>query len=100
MSTLDGTLISMCEDRHSHQEGLKFLRVIDEVTPGRTGWPAIRSPRARLRRGIFPDVEELIVAIGDYVDKHNDNPNPLVWTTKASDVSEKVQRARGALDRR
>ena len=25
----------------------------------------------RLRRGIFRDVEELIMAIGDYIDKHN-----------------------------
>lgn len=33
MSTLDGTVISMCDDRHRHQEWLKFLRVIDHVTP-------------------------------------------------------------------
>src|SRR5215207_8014398 len=33
MNTLDGSVISMCDDRHRHQEWLKFLRVIDEVTP-------------------------------------------------------------------
>src|SRR5258705_6129133 len=33
MDTLDGTVISMCDDRHRHQERLKFLRVIDQVTP-------------------------------------------------------------------
>jgi transposase len=33
MDTLDGTVISMCDDRHRHQEWLKFLRVIDHVTP-------------------------------------------------------------------
>ncbi len=33
-STLDGTVISMCDDRHRHQEWLKFLRLIDQVTPG------------------------------------------------------------------
>jgi transposase len=62
MSTLDGTVISMCDDRHRHQEWLKFLRVIDDVTPPdkelhliadnyathkhprcRSGWPAIRA---------------------------------------------------------
>src|SRR4249920_22840 len=32
MNTLDGTVISMCDDRHRHQEWLKFLRVINEVT--------------------------------------------------------------------
>jgi hypothetical protein len=29
----------------------------------------------RLRRGVFRDVEELIMAIGDYIDKHNYNPS-------------------------
>lgn len=33
MSTLDGTVISMCDDRHRHQEWLRFLRVIDNVAP-------------------------------------------------------------------
>ena len=33
LNTLDGTVISMCDDRHRHQEWLKFLRVIDQVTP-------------------------------------------------------------------
>jgi hypothetical protein len=29
-----------------------------------------------LRRGVFRDVEELITAIGAYIDKHNDKPKP------------------------
>ncbi len=142
MSTLDGTVISMCDDRHRHQEWLKFLRVIDNVTPPDKELHLIadnyathkhpkvqkwltRHPRfrvyftptssswlnmverffrdlteQRLRRGIFRDVEELIMAIGDYIDKHNDNPKPFVWTAKASDVLEKVRRARAVLDNR
>jgi hypothetical protein len=52
----------------------------------------------RLRRGIFRDAEELIMAIGEYIDKHNDSPKPFVWTAKASDVLEKVRRARAVLD--
>jgi hypothetical protein len=52
----------------------------------------------RLCRGIFRDVEELIMAIGEYIDKHNDNPKPFVWTAKASDILEKVKRARAVLD--
>jgi transposase len=32
-STLDGSVISLCDDRHRHQEWLKFLRVIDDLTP-------------------------------------------------------------------
>ena len=142
MNTLDGTVISMCDDRHRHQEWLKFLRVIDYVTPSSQElhliadnyathkhpkvqrWLA-RHPRfhvhftptssswlnmverffrdlteQRLRRGIFRDVEELVMAIGDYIDKHNDKPKPFVWTAKASDVLEKVKRARAALNNR
>src|SRR5260221_5064563 len=33
LNTLDGTVIGMCQERHRHQEWLKFLRVIDDVTP-------------------------------------------------------------------
>ena len=35
LSTLDGTVISMCDDRHRHQEWLKFLRVIDDAHAAR-----------------------------------------------------------------
>ena len=140
MNTLDGTVISMCDDRHRHQEWLKFLRVIDEVTPrdqeihliadnyATHKHPKVQKWLARhlrfhiyftptssswlnmverffrdltqnqLRRGIFRDVEDLVVAIGEYIDKHNDNPKPFVWTAKATDILEKIKRARKVLD--
>jgi transposase len=47
----------------------------------------------RLRRGVFRDVEELILAIDQYVDRHNEQPKPFIWTAKASDILEKVKRA-------
>ena len=142
LNTLDGTVISMCDDQHRHQEWLKFLRVIDQVTPERKeihliadNYATHKHPRVqrwltrhprfhvyftptssswlnmverffrdltenRLRRGIFHDVEELIMAIGDYIDKHNEKPKPFIWTAKASDILEKVKRARLALDNR
>jgi hypothetical protein len=52
----------------------------------------------RLRRGVFRNVEELIMAILDYVDHHNRAPKPFIWTAKATDILEKVKRARKALD--
>ena len=52
-----------------------------------------------LRRGVFRDVEELIMAIGKYVDHHNLEPKPFIWTAKATDILEKVKRARAARDR-
>jgi transposase len=142
LNTLDGTVISMCDDRHRHQEWLKFLRVIDRGTPKEKSIHLIadnysthKHPNVqrwlsrhrrfhvhftptssswlnmverffrdltqnRLRRGVFHDVEELIGAIAEYIDKHNENPKPFVWTAKASDILQKVTRARKALDNR
>ena len=142
MNTFDGTVISMCDDRHRHQEWLKFLRVINEVTspkkdlylivdnyathkhpkvkrwlnrhpqfhihftPTSTSWLNMVErffrdlTQNRLRRGVFHDAEELIMAIGEYIDKHNQSPKPFVWTAQASDILEKVKRARRTLDNR
>lgn len=33
LDALEGQVISMCDDRHRHQEWLKFLRAIDSVVP-------------------------------------------------------------------
>jgi transposase len=32
-NTLDGRVISLCQERHRHQEWLKFLRLVDDATP-------------------------------------------------------------------
>jgi transposase len=140
LNTLDGTVLSMCDDRHRHQEWLKFLRVIDEVHPGDYQIHLIadnyathkhpkvkrwltRHPRfqmhftptssswlnmverffrdltdKRIRRGVFRDVEELIVAIEDYIAHHNREPKPFIWTAKATDILEKVKRAKRTLN--
>ena len=139
LNALEGEVISMCDDRHRHQEWLKFLRAIDDVIPQDKQIHMIvdnysthkhekverwlrRHPRfhmhftptgcswlnmverffrdlteSRLRRGVFRSVEELITAIFDYIDHHNENPKPFIWTAKAADILEKVKRARAAL---
>ena len=38
------------------------------------------------------------MAIGDYIDQYNNKPKPFVWTAKASDILEKVKRARKVLN--
>jgi hypothetical protein len=53
--------------------------------------------RKRIRRGVFKSVDELKRAIMDYLDKHNDQPNPYVWTKTAAEISTKVARAKQAL---
>jgi transposase len=139
MNTLDGKVISLCQDRHRHQEWLRFLRLLDDATPAGKQLHLIvdnyathkhpkvqrwlkRRPRfhihftptsaswlnmverffrdltvQRLRRGVFRDVMELVTAIDNYVDQHNENPKPFIWTAKASDILEKVTRARKSL---
>ena len=47
----------------------------------------------RLSRGAFRSVQELIEAIGEYIDHHNENPSPLSGPPKAADILEKVKRA-------
>ncbi|HSK29894.1 MAG TPA: IS630 family transposase [Candidatus Limnocylindria bacterium] len=51
----------------------------------------------RLRRGVFRDVPELVEAIETYVERHNENPKPFIWTAQASDILAKVKRARKSL---
>lgn len=52
----------------------------------------------RIRRGVFHSVPELIAAIEDYVRQHNLDPKPFIWTAKATDILQKVTRARRTLD--
>lgn len=51
----------------------------------------------RLRRGVFRSVENLITAIDDYLARHNEAPKPFIWTKTASDILQKVTRARQSL---
>jgi transposase len=138
LDALEGSVISMCDERHRHQEWLKFLKAIDYVVPANRQIHMIvdnyathkhpkvkrwlgRHPRFhmhftptgcswlnmverffrdltenRLRRGTFHSVEELIFAIFDYIDHHNQDPKPFIWTAKAADILEKVKRAQAA----
>ena len=53
----------------------------------------------RIRRGVFRSVGELEDAIYDYLDRHNANPKPFVWTKSANAILEKEARAKQKLDR-
>ena len=53
----------------------------------------------RIRRGSFTSVDDLIAAICDYIDQHNENPLPYIWTAQAHTIIEKVGRARLALNK-
>ncbi len=139
MNAASGKVISLCQQRHRHQEWIKFLRLIEDATPAGKDLYLIadnyathkhpkvqrwlkRHPRFhvqftptssswlnmverffrdlttnRLRPGVFRSVLELILALDEYVDQHNENPKSFIWTAKANDILAKVLRARTSL---
>ena len=52
-----------------------------------------------LRRGSFYNVDDLIGAIDEYINAHNADPSPFIWTASANDILAKVKRARRALNK-
>jgi len=44
----------------------------------------------RIRRGVFKSVDELIVAIDDYIAINNRSPKPFVWTATAELILDRV----------
>jgi transposase len=142
LNTANGEVFGLCQEKHRHQEWLKFLRMIDQTipankqiylicdnyathkharvqrwlgthkrfhlrfTPTSASWLNMIErffrdlTHNRIRRGVFQDLEQLITAIGHYIDAHNKNPKPYIWTAKANDILEKVTRAQTALNKR
>jgi transposase len=142
LDTATGEVFGLCQQKHRHQEWLRFLRLIDQTipadkdiflicdnysthkhervqrwlakhkrfhvrfTPTSASWLNMVErffrdiTQNRLRRGVFQDLEQLIMAIGEYIDGHNEDPKPFIWTAKANDILEKVTRAKTALNKR
>src|SRR6202043_1574628 len=51
--------------------------------------------RKRIRRGAFKSVAELESAISTYLENHNADPKPFIWTKSAGEILEKVRSRRG-----
>jgi len=141
LNTLDGTVLSQCRDRHTHEDWIAFLSLINKQTPAgkqihviADNYSAHKHPNVQrwlvkhkrfhvhytptssswlnmverffrditqnqIRRGVFRSVPELISSIESYVTRHNRAPKPFIWTAKASDILQKVTRARRSLDK-
>jgi transposase len=141
LNTANGEVFGLCQQKHRHQEWLRFLRMIDQTvppgkeiylicdnygthkhenvkrwlekhkrfhvrfTPTSASWLNMVERFFRdltcnqLRRGVFQDLEQLIMAIGEYIDGHNKNPKPFIWTAKAHDILQKVTRAQAVLNK-
>src|SRR5208282_946175 len=142
LDVANGEVFGLCQEKHRHQEWLKFLRMIDQTvtadkeiylicdnyathkhprvqrwlekhrrfhvgfTPTSASWLNMIErffrdlTENRIRRGVFQNLERLIMAIGNYIDVHNQNPKPFIWTAKATDILEKVTRAKAVLNNR
>jgi transposase len=46
----------------------------------------------RIRRGVFRSVKELETAIRDYIEIHNEDPTPFVWTKTADQILASIGR--------
>ena len=68
--------------------------------PSKSAVYRLVSGENRLKRGVFPGVLELIEALDGYVDHHNAEPKPFIWTARAQDILAKVMRAQDTLNKR
>jgi len=53
--------------------------------------------RRRLKRGSFHSLVALQEAINRYLDEHNRDPRPFVWTADPNAIAEKIRRGYHAL---
>ena len=51
-----------------------------------------------IRRGVFHSVPDLIAAIDDYLQAHNDDPKPFVWTASIDSILAKDGRCKAILE--
>jgi transposase len=89
---------------HKHPDVQRWLarnkRFHPHFTPTSSSWLNLVERWFReltdkaLRRGSFNSVPELITAIEEYLDAHNEDPKPFVWTATAESILEKVRRGR------
>ncbi len=53
--------------------------------------------RRQLQRGVHHSVRELIAAINEFLDAHNEDPSPFNWTKSADEILERLARYCGAV---
>ena len=104
---LDLHLIVDNNATHKHQKVKAWLkrhpRFHLHFTPTSSSWLNVIErwfrdlTQRRLKRGVFKSVDQLEAAINSYIAHHNEHPKTFVWTQKASDILEKVARARKSL---
>ena len=92
---------------HKHQKVKNWLKRNKRVTlhfiPTSSSWLNLVErffgliTDKQIRRGVFSSVADLEEKIMQFVDAHNENPKPFVWTKSVADILVKTDRARQVL---
>jgi transposase len=106
-----GKLIHLILDNyaaHKHPKVMAWLgrhpRVTFHFTPTSCSWlNAVETffatlTKRRLKRGVFRSVAELCEAINRFIEAHNDQPKPFVWTADPNRIIAAVGRGRKLLE--
>jgi transposase len=93
---------------HKHEKVKAWLkrhpRFHAHFTPTSSSWLNViegffaQLTRKQLRRGAFKSVAQLKQAIMEFVNAHNEDPKPFIWTATAEKIIEKVGRAKLAMN--
>ncbi|MFQ5960851.1 MAG: IS630 family transposase [Candidatus Methylomirabilales bacterium] len=93
---------------HKHPKVMAWLerhpRWVFHYTPKSASWAnAVETffsalTRRRIHRGVFCSIADLQAAINRYIDEHNQDPKPFMWTKDTDDILSRVARANQALE--
>lgn len=92
---------------HKHEKVRNWLkknpRVIMHFIPTSSSWLNLVErffgliTEKQIRRGVFSSVKDLEQKIMLFIEAHNANPKPFVWTKNAETILEKIERAKAVL---
>jgi transposase len=92
---------------HKHEKVKNWLKRNKHVTlhfiPTSSSWLNLVErffgliTEKQIRRGVFSSVSDLEKKIMQFIEVHNENPKPFVWTKPVDEIMAKINRARLAL---
>ena len=92
---------------HKHQKVKNWLKRNSRVTlhfiPNSSSWLNLVErffgliTEKAIKRGAFSSVNDLEETLMRFIDHHNENPRPIVWTKPVEIILEKVARAKAAI---
>jgi hypothetical protein len=92
---------------HKHEKVKNWLKRNKRVTlhfiPTSSSWLNLVErffgliTEKQIRRGVFSSVSDLEKKIMQFIEVHNENPKPFVWTEPVDEIMAKINRARLAL---